>query len=141
MLAPIVDEDSAPFWDHARAGELRIQVCGSCGRLRFPPRPMCPHCQSTETGWRPMSGRGRIWSYVVPHPPLLPEFSELAPYNVILVQLDEDPTLRLVGNLVTGPGGAINEIDPATLEIGTPVEVVFPPAEEGVVLPRWRVVD
>ena len=74
-----------------------------------------------------MSGAGTIWSFVVPHPPLLPAYAELAPYNVIVVALDEDPTIRFVGNLVAGPDGPINEIDPATIAIGEPVEVVFSP--------------
>jgi uncharacterized OB-fold protein len=141
MLAPIVDDDSAPFWDAAARSELRMQACGSCGRLRFPPRPMCPHCQSGDAEWRLMSGSGTLWSYALPHPPLLPDYAERSPYNVILVALDEDPTLRLVGNLVTGPDGAINEIDPATIEIGMPVRVVFGPATDGVVLPRWQAAD
>ena len=134
---PAVTEDSAPFWEAAGRGELRIQACTSCGLLRFPPRPMCPRCQSIELEWRLMSGRGRIWSFVVPHPPLLPAFMPLAPYNVIVVELDEDPTVRLVGNLLDTPGGAINEVDPATIRIGEPVQVVFQPAGEDVFLPRW----
>ena len=83
-----------------------------------------------------MSGRGTIWSFVVAHPPLLPAYAELAPYNVVVVALDEDPTLRLVGNLVASPDGAINEIDPATIRIGEQVRVVFQKVED-VHLPRW----
>ncbi len=138
VLLPLQDEDGAPFFDYAARGELRMQACGSCKRLRFPPRPMCPHCRSTEVTWEKMSGRGAIWSFVVPHPPLLPAFQALAPYNVVVVQLDEEPTLRLAGNLVTSAEGAINEIDPSTIEIGARVRVVFPPPlDGGVVLPRW----
>lgn len=137
MLLPAIDEDSEPFWEAARRGELVMQGCSSCGRLRFPPRPMCPRCQSTEVTWAPMSGRGTIWSFVVPHPPLLPDYSELAPYNVVVVALDEDPTLRMVGNLVTSADGPINEVDPATIEIGTPVRVVFAEVSDDVSLPRW----
>jgi len=77
-----------------------------------------------------------VWSFIVPHPPLLPAYSELAPYNAIVVALDEDPTIRFVGNLVTGPDGAINEIDPASITIGEPVRVVFTPVED-IALPRW----
>ena len=84
-----------------------------------------------------MSGRGRVWSYVVPHPPLLPAFAEVAPYNVIVVELDEDPLIRLVGNLLEGADGAINDVDPSTIHIGEPVQVVFQPAGEDVTLPRW----
>ena len=134
---PAVTEDSAPFWEGTARGELLMQRCSSCGHLRFPPRPMCPRCQSTELEWIPMSGRATVWSFVVPHPPLLPAFAELAPYNVVVVALDEDPSLRLVGNLVASPDGSINEIDAATIRIGMPVEVVFQPAGEDIVLPRW----
>ena len=84
-----------------------------------------------------MSGRGAVWSYVVPHPPLLPAFMPVAPYNVIVVALDEDPTIRLVGNLVTAPDGEINEIDPATIRIGEPVTVVFHPVGDEITMPRW----
>jgi len=72
----------------------------------------------------------------VPHPPLLPAYADLAPYNVIVVALDEDPTIRMVGNLLASPDGAINEIDPATIEIGEPVSVVFQQVED-VTIPRW----
>jgi hypothetical protein len=137
FLLPEVDEDSQGFWDGCREGELRMQACAACGRLRFPPRPMCPYCRSIESTWKPMSGDATIWSFVVPHPPLLPAYSALAPYNVIVVALDEDATLRLVGNLVAGADAPINSIDPSSIEIGTPVRAVFQDAGEGVHLPRW----
>jgi uncharacterized protein len=137
MLLPEIDSDGAPFWAATMQGELRMQSCGACGRLRFPPRPMCPHCRSLACGWRLMSGRGRIWSYVVPHPPLLPDYAVLAPYNVIVVALEEDPALRLVGNLVATEDGEINEVDPATIEIGAPVRAVFPQVAPDLALPRW----
>ena len=108
---PSVTEDSAGFWEATAAGELRIQRCSNCKRLRFPPRPMCPYCNSLEHTWDAMSGRGRVWSFVVPHPPLLPAFMELAPYNVVVVELDDDPVIRLVGNLLETPDGAINEVE------------------------------
>jgi len=141
FLTPVVDPESAPFWEYTDRGELRVQACDACGRFRHPPRPMCPWCRSTQRGWIPVSGRGRVWSYVVAHPPLLPPYTAFAPYNVIVVELDEDPTVRFVGNLVTGPDGRLDEIDPATIRIGEPVEVVFHRLwrQDGssVVLPRW----
>lgn len=136
-MLPVVDEESAPFWEGALLGELRMQACSRCGRMRFPPRAMCPHCHSTSDEWRSTSGHGTIWSFVVPHPPLLPEYAELAPYNVVVVTLDEDPTLRLVGNLVASEDGPINEVDPATIEIGQRVRVVFQRVTEQIAMPRW----
>ena len=126
LLQPVVvDPVSQPFWDGASDGVLRVQACGACGRLRFPPRPMCPHCQSLDVRWEAMSGRGTIYSFVIPHPPLLPAYAALAPYNVALVALDEDPTIRLVGNVVTGEDAAINSVDPASLAMDLPVRAVF----------------
>ena len=137
LLLPPLNEETAPFWEGARNGELRVQQCAETGRLIFPPRPMSPWGPHSEPTWTTVSGRGTIWSFVVPHPPLLPQFAKLAPYNVILVALDEDPTIRLVGNLVAREGGAINEVDPATIEIGAPVRVVFERLSDEISLPRW----
>jgi len=137
-LLPAPDADSQPFWDGCAVGELRVQRCGSCGRRRMPPRPMCPHCQSLDAVWEATSGRGRIWSFVIPHPPLLAAYAEVAPYNVVVVELEEEPQIRFTGNVVATPDGPLNQVDPHSLEIGTPVEVCFAPEIEGIVLPRWR---
>ncbi|MEW2046960.1 Zn-ribbon domain-containing OB-fold protein [Streptomyces sp. NPDC051445] len=133
MLSPVTDADGAPFWRYAAQGELRVQTCGDCGEPRFPPRPCCPHCRSFASEWRLMSGRGRIWSYVVPHPPLLPDYAAHAPYNVILVELAEAPRIRMVGNLVSGPGAPLNSLSPDRVRIGARVQVVF----DGDGLPQW----
>ncbi|WP_327717702.1 OB-fold domain-containing protein [Streptomyces sp. NBC_00490] len=125
MLTPVTDSDGAPFWRYAAQGELRVQTCADCGEPRFPPRPCCPHCQSFETEWRPVSGHGRIWSYVVPHPPLLPDYAAQAPYNVVVVELADHPRVRLVGNLVSSAGAPLNSLDPARIRIGARVHVVF----------------
>lgn len=148
LLLPLPDDDGAPFWAYAARGELRVQACAApgCGELRFPPRPCCPHCRSFDSEWRPMSGRGRVWSFVVPHPPLLPAYAEQAPYNAIVVELAEDPRIRLVGNLVAGPDAPLNSVSPERIRIGAKVQVVFAPADGGAagaagpgsgVVPRW----
>lgn len=136
LLPDPEDPDNAPFWVATSRGELRVQRCAGCGRRRMPPRPMCPGCRSLENDWEQLSGRGTIWSWVVPHPPLLPAYAEVAPYNVIVVAMEEDPTIRLVGNLVSNADGSIGEIDPHSIEIGEAVRVVFAPVGD-VHLPRW----
>lgn len=141
FLVPLGDEETDGFWEGTAVGELRLEACGNCGRLRFPPRVMCPHCQSTERSWRPVSGRGTIWSFVVSHPPLLPAYAAFAPFPVITVTLEEDPALRMVGNILRTPDGPINAIDPATIVIGEAVVAVFSPRlrPDGttVFLPNW----
>ena len=136
LLPDLSDPTTAPFWEGCARGELLVQVCASCGLRRMPPRPMCPRCRSLETRWEQTSGRGRIWSFIVTHPPLLPAFAAVAPYNAIIVELEEDPLIRFAGNLVASAEGEINEIDPTTITIGEPVQVVFHQIEN-VYLPRW----
>ena len=136
LLPDTDDPDGGPFWEGCARGELLVQRCAKCGTRRHPPRPMCPVCRSLAFEWQPMSGRGTIWSFVVPHPPLLPAYAELAPYNVVVVTLDEDPRLRMVGNLVASPDAAINSVEPASIMIGAPVRVVFAQVDD-VTMPRW----
>jgi len=130
------DTDAAPFWQGTVRGELLVQTCAACGQRRMPPRPMCFACRALQHSWQKLSGRGTIWSFVVAHPPLLPAYQEFAPYNVITVALDDDPRLRLVGNLVARSDGPINEVDPSTIRIGEAVRVVFQQVDD-VFLPRW----
>lgn len=137
FLLPELDDDTTPFWEGTARDELLVQRCAGCARLRFPPRPVCPWCRSFDLTWDAMSGRATLWSWVIPHPPLLPAYAEVAPYNVIVVSLEEDPTIRMVGNLVSGPDGALNELDPADVGIGGALQVVFPAPVEDIVFPRW----
>ena len=136
MLKPLVDDDGAPYFEYAAKGELRMQTCANCGEVLFPPRPMCPRCQGIEFEWKLMSGRGHVWSFAVPRPPLLPDYAALAPYPVVVVELAEDRRLRLVGNLVAAEGAAIDSVDPATIEIGQPVRAVFQEIE-GLFVAAW----
>jgi uncharacterized OB-fold protein len=74
-----------------------------------------------------------VWSYVVCHPPVLPAFADHAPYAVVLVELAEDPGLRMVGR--------ISDCPQDRLSIGLPVQVWFEDVGEGIWLPQWRPVE
>jgi uncharacterized protein len=139
ILVPSQSPASEPFWAATKDGVLLIQCCQDTGRLIFPPRPRSPYGNRLPPRWTTVSGQGSIWSYVVPHPPLTPQFEAFSPYNVIVVALEEDQRVRLVGNLIAGPNEPINSVDPESIHIGEPVEVVFgTPLDDGVRLPRWR---
>jgi uncharacterized OB-fold protein len=73
----------------------------------------------------------------VPHPPLLPWYAQRAPYNVVLVELEEDPRIRMVGNLVADPEADIDSVPAGEIAIGDPVRVVFARVTDELVLPRW----
>ena len=45
---PPVNADSAPYWEAAAEGKLRMQRCGACGEIRFPPGHICRKCGSAR---------------------------------------------------------------------------------------------
>jgi uncharacterized OB-fold protein len=125
-LAPIVAPDAKFFWDAADRGELVGQRCGQCGVFRFPPRPMCPHCHSLERQVVPLSGRGRVYSWIRPVHPKPFGFSE--PPIVALIELAEG--FRLVSNLV---GIAFQDV-----RADLPVAVEFAATQGGHRVPVFR---
>ncbi len=127
---PLPDDATAPYWEAARRGELVVQRCNECSALRFPPQPLCAHCRSFNTGWLRVSGRGAVFSWVVCHPPVLPAFESQLPLLIVLVELEHDPALRLVGNLF--------DCAPDAVRIGLPVEVTFEALTPEITLPQWR---
>ncbi|HEY4548514.1 MAG TPA: OB-fold domain-containing protein [Pedomonas sp.] len=127
----------APFWTALGQGRLVIQHCSACRSWLFPMRLRCPSCGQTPE-WQAVSGRGRIWSFTRVHPPVLPAFAALAPYPVVVVELEEQQGLRLVGNLVEKADDPINVVAPDRITIGAPVEAVIRKID-GVPWPAWRI--
>lgn len=120
--APILTEDNHSFWDAAREHRLVAQACRGCGRLRHPPRPMCPYCHSLDFEIVDLDGEGVVYSYVILHHPQNPAFE----YPVIAALVDLAAGVRVVSNLV--------DTDPAEVAIGMPVTVDYRPTlHEGVV--------
>lgn len=125
-LRPSVSPDTEFFWNGLRERLLLIQRCSSCGALRHPPRPMCPHCLSTEWDTIESTGRGTVHSFVMPQHPQFP-FMDY-PYIVALIDLAEG--IRLVSNLI--------DIEPENAWIDMPVEVYFTEFDDGFVLHQFR---
>jgi uncharacterized OB-fold protein/acyl dehydratase len=123
---PAINQDNAYFWEGVDRGELLIQRCTACQQLRHPPMPACAKCGSLEWDTVASTGRGTVYSWVVPHYPVVPMFEY--PYIVVLVELDEG--VRLVSNLV--------DIEPDDVKIGMPVEVTFVQTDPELTLPMFR---
>jgi len=136
-LLPTLDDTTTPFWEGCKQHKLLIQRCVNSGRLIHPPRYNSPWHTTGELDWVEVSGRGKVWSVIEPHPPLTAQFAALAPYNCVIVELDEDPTVRLAGNLIASTNSAINSISFDEISIGDAVRVVFQKEEDGLVMPRW----
>jgi uncharacterized OB-fold protein len=110
---PILTDDNHLFWEAARAGKLVTQKCGDCGRLRHPPRPMCPACHSLVFEMIELAGAGVVYSYSFLHHPQSPAFT----YPVIAALVDLDEGVRIVSNLV--------DVELSDVRIDMPVEVRF----------------
>jgi uncharacterized OB-fold protein len=48
VIPPTPDADDQYFWDGIGENKLLLQRCADCKRLRQPPSPMCPGCNSLE---------------------------------------------------------------------------------------------
>lgn len=131
ILPATEDPDTAPFWIAAQDHRLVVQKLAS-GELVFPPRSAQP-----GSTWQEVSGRGTIWSFVVVHGPTLPAYADMLPFPVAVVELDEGPGLRMVGNLLQARSAALNSVPPDTIRIGQPVRVCFEHVAADVVLPCW----
>jgi uncharacterized protein len=125
---PVLHDLNRPFWEAAKAGRLEMQSCRACGHIWYPIGPACPRCLSQEFGWKPLSGRGTVLSWVVFHQVYDKSFADDVPYNVVLVQLDEGP--RMFSNIV--------DSDNDDIEVGMAVEVTFDHVTEEIAIPRFR---
>ena len=129
---PDVNPETASFWAATARGELLVKQCEECASLIWYPRSVCPDCGSLRTRWRPVSGRGRVYSYTVNHRGEGP-YRDCGPYVLAYVELDEGP--RLMTNIVAADGGRLGD---GELAVGLPVEVAFHDTGEGSALPRFR---
>lgn len=115
---------SAPFWQAARQHRLVIQHCPRCATFQHYPRPFCVRCLHGELEWRPVSGRGEVYSFTVVRRAAHPWFAERVPYVHAIVELEEGP--RLTTNVVG--------CDPADVQVGLPVRARFEDVSDDVAL-------
>jgi uncharacterized OB-fold protein len=127
-LLPEVTPENEHFWRGGAAGELRFLHCSACALYVHPPSPRCPRCLSAALAPRAASGRARLYTYTVNHQPWIPGFDP--PYLVAIVELVEQPSLRLTTNLVS--------CAPEDARIGMPLRVVFEERDDGIFLPLFE---
>ncbi len=77
------------FWAGCAMGEIRYQHCPACERTQFYPRPFCAKCGREGLPWHVSAGLGTVYSLtrIVRAP--TPGYRDLAPYAILLVDLDE----------------------------------------------------
>jgi uncharacterized protein len=127
-VLPEVTADSRAFWTGGADGELLIYRCRSCQRYFHPPVGVCFRCRSRDVGPEAVSGRATVVAYTVNHHPWFGDAFP-TPYVVAIVELAEDPDVRLTTQIVDCP---VDDV-----RIGMAVEVVFEHHED-VSIPVFR---
>jgi uncharacterized OB-fold protein len=106
---PVPDVVTSGYWDAASGGVFALSRCAECRRWDHPPQERCRYCGGI-VAFEPVSGRGTIFSFIINRRQFVPGHP---PGEVIaLVELEEQPGLRLTGLL---------DADPEAVAIGLPV--------------------
>jgi uncharacterized OB-fold protein len=123
---PVIERDTAFYWEAAKRGELVSRTCDACGNMVHPPVPMCPQCHGLAWSEKKLSGNGVVTGWMKSHYPPTPMFD----YPVLIITVKLDEGLEFVSNLV----------DAADIEVqpGLPVEVTFAPTRGGWAVPVFR---
>jgi uncharacterized protein len=125
---PGIDEDNKPFWDYCKKHELRMQKCLKCEKLFYPPNAMCPHCMHMQSEWVKLSGKGKVFSFIIVRRASHPGFAKEGPYVVAIIETAEGQ--RLTSNVVG--------CKPEDVRIDMPVEVFFEDVTNEISLPKFK---
>ncbi len=113
-ILPKIADGTRAYWTGGADEQLRIARCESCRRFVHPPRANCPDCAEPLV-FTAVSGNATLFTYTVAHQQFHPAVP--TPFVIALVELVEQPGLRLVTNLV--------DCDPDSLTTGMALRVRF----------------
>lgn len=114
-VLPRVTPETEFFWTSGADGRLRFLRCQDDGTFVHPPAPVCPRCLGRQLAPEVVSGRGTVHSHTVNHKEWYPGLTP--PYVIAVVAIEEDPTVRLMTNVIGCP--------PDDVHIGMAVRVTF----------------
>ena len=117
---PLVNHESAAFWQAVQRREFGIGHCDACGRSHWYPRSFCPFCFAGSTRLLQVSGQGVVYSYSVTR-------LQADDHVVAYVTLAEGPTL--LTNIVGCPAAAVH--------IGQAVQLVYTSTDNGLLVPMF----
>lgn len=129
-LLPNPDQLTQFFWDGAKAHRLMILRCDRCGFYLHWPRVICKRCQSFELTPTEVSGRGSVYTFTIAEQAFHPWFADKLPYVIAVVELVEQPNLKLVSNIV---GCAVTDV-----HCGLEVEATYEQRAPELTLPMFR---
>jgi uncharacterized OB-fold protein len=116
------------FWEGTKQHQFLIERCANCDTPRFPPKPVCSKCWSTETKRVPAAGTGTVYTFTVQYRAGMPAFTNDVPYAIVLVELDEG--VRVMSNMVN--------VDAEQVHIGMPVKLVWDDTDPEVTMYKFE---
>lgn len=129
---PVIDSDTAPYWNAAREHRLALMRCVQTKNYIHPPGPGSPFTGGDETEWVDLGGEisGTIYSFVVVHRPFGRGFRDEGPFVVALVDVDQAPGARITAN--------VRSVDVNDVKIGQSVRMIWEDVTDEVSLPQWE---
>ena len=100
LTSPQVPQD----WADGQEAIL-YEHCGSCGKATYFRRGFCPRCGATRVAVRKSAGKGTVYAATTVVRAPSPEWKAIAPYAMVLVDLEEGIRIMAHGT----PGLAIGE--------------------------------
>jgi hypothetical protein len=86
------------FWDRLEQRTLLVNYVDDCDLFQHQPETFCSACGSDDVEWRDTPGLGEVHSFIAVDQGYYHTFTDLIPYNVFIIQLNEGP--RLGSNLI-----------------------------------------
>ena len=126
MSATSSSAPAAPFVEGLAHHELRFQRCTACGTAQTLARYACAHCGSDALAWETACGTATLHAVTVVSRAPSDAFRALAPYTLVIAQLDEGPRLmahadpgvrigdRVVAGFFVHDGHTLVRFTPAT---------------------------
>ncbi len=124
-LVPSPTPDTQPYWDGLNRGQLRLQRCADCGKVRHYPRPVCDACYSMNVEWIDASGQGTLHSWTITYYAFHPGFKGDLPYTLVTVDLAEGVRMQ----------AQARGIEDSALRVGLPVRIGFEKVKDDLTLP------
>jgi uncharacterized OB-fold protein len=105
-----------PFYDNLKAGRFTTTKCKKCGHVSYPPRVICPKCNSEDLEYIDLPRTGKIIISVeqvrgVPlgfESPLIHAWIDLG---------ETSPVKRLLARVINCPAGKLKEGDPVKFTV------------------------
>jgi uncharacterized OB-fold protein len=78
--------------------------------------------------WKEASGRGKVFTYTIPHWVFHPGFKNEVPYIYALIEMEEGPLFS--SNII--------DCSPSEIKVDLPVEVIFEDVDGEFTLPKFK---